>query len=343
MPTRAAMQIVVLALAALLLPGCGRMRFVIDAVPAVDKLTETEVLADAHATWGSDKIAMIDVSGMLMDAVGPHLLAPGENPIGRFVESLQRARDDGRVKAIIVRINSPGGTVTASDVMYRELQHFKAESGKPVVVLMGDVAASGGYYLSCAGDEIIAHPTTITGSIGVIIQTINFSEGMRRIGIRADAITSGPNKAMGSPFEPMPEEHRELLQGIVNEFYAQFVSIVTTNRPALDDEARESATDGRVVTGVRAKEIGLVDDVGDLHDAFEAAKRRANISAARLVKYHRPLEFVGSAYAEAPTTPATGTQVNLMQVNLDSPLMGAQTGFLYLWDPAAWWGSGNSN
>jgi protease-4 len=314
------------------------MRFILDAVPAVDDITETEVMTDADVGWGTGKIALIDVSGVIVDATGPSLLGGGENPVGRFVEALERARDDARVKAIIVRINSPGGTVTASDIMHREVQHFKRESGKPVVVLMGDVAASGGYYLACAGDEIIAHPTTVTGSIGVIIQTINFSEGMRRIGIHADAITSGPNKAMGSPFEPMPEDHRELLQGIVNEFYGQFVDVVTSSRPGLSVEARASATDGRVVTGVRAAEIGLVDGLGDLRVAFDVAKKRAGMSSAKLVKYHRPLEHVGSAYAYAPNMPATGTQLNLLQLNVNAGLHHNQPGFYYLWDPAAWWG-----
>jgi len=312
------------------------MRFVIDAVPAVDELTETEVLADTTGGWGTPKIALIDVTGIIIDATGSRFLGPGENPVARFVEALERARSDSNIKAIIVRINSPGGAVTASDVMYRELQHFKEDTGKPVVVLMADVAASGGYYLACAGDEIMAHPTTVTGSIGVIIQTINFSEGMNRIGIHAESITSGPNKAMGSPFEPMEAGHRDLLQGIVNEFYGGFVNVVTTNRPNLSEEDRKLATDGRVVTGRRAVEIGLVDSLGDLRDAFAAAKRHAGVSHARLVKYHRPLEHVGSAYAYSPTPPASNAQLNVLQLNIDAGLINEHPGFYYLWDPSAW-------
>lgn len=327
-----------LAVVLLALTGCSRMRFVIDAVPAVDELTETEVLTDTHSGWGADKIALIDVTGLIIDATGSRFLGPGENPVARFAESLERARTDSHVKAVIVRINSPGGAVTASDVMYRELVHFKEASGKPVVVLMADLAASGGYYLACGGDEIIAHPTTVTGSIGVIIQTVNFSEGMHRIGIHADSITSGPNKAMGSPFEPEQAAHREILQGIVNEFYAQFVGVVTSNRPNLKESDRTMATDGRVVSGVRAVELGLVDKLGDMRDAFASAKAHAGIASARLVKYHRPLEHVGSAYANAPNTPATGSQFNMLQLNLDANLLGSQPGFYYLWDPAAWLG-----
>ncbi len=316
----------------LCLSACGGMRFVLDVVPAVDGLTETVVLEDPGAD-ASAKIALIQITGMIADSDRRGLITKGENPVARFVESLHKAAKDAKIKAIVLRINSPGGTVTASDVVYREIQHFKDTSKKPVVVLMSDVAASGGYYIACAGDEIIAHPTTITGSIGVIIQTFNFSEGMRRIGINADAITSGPNKATGSPFEPMPPEHRALLQGLVDEFYANFVAIVTDSRPALSIADLEWITDGRVVTGKRAAEVGLVDSTGDLRDAFAAAKKRANLTAAKLVKYHRPLEYVGSAYAQPPTT---NPQVNMLQFNVGAGPLLDQSGFYYLWDPAAW-------
>ena len=316
----------------LCLGGCSGMRFVLDVVPAVDGLTETVVLEDPGAD-ASAKIALIQITGMIADADRRGLVTKGENPVARIVESLQKAAKDSKIKAIVLRINSPGGTVTASDVVYREIQHFNDTTKKPVVVLMSDVAASGGYYIACAADEIIAHPTTITGSIGVIIQTFNFSEGMRRIGINADAITSGPNKATGSPFEPMPPEHRALLQGLVDEFYANFVAIVTASRPSLSIADLTWITDGRVVTGKRAAEVGLVDRTGDLRDAFAAAKKRANLTAAKLVKYHRPLEYVGSAYAQRPTT---NPQVNMLQLNVDAGPLLDQSGFYYLWDPAAW-------
>jgi len=322
-------------LAALLLAaltGCSRMRFVVDLVPADDGLTETVVHEDDDARWRSPKVALIDVTGLIADVRRPGLLTRGVNPVAEYVESLRRAEDDSRVKAIIVRINSPGGTVTASDVVYRETVRFRERSGKPVVVLMGDVAASGGYYLACAADRIVAHPTTVTGSIGVIMQTFNFSEGMRRIGIHADAIVSGEKKAAGSPFEPMEPEHRALLQNMVNEFYDNFITTVTTNRTGLSDEQINTITDGRVVTGRQAHELGLIDEVGDLYTAFDTAKELAGLPAARLVKYHRALQHVGSAYAESPTG-SSSTQLNLMQLNLDGAAMHDQPNFFYLWDP----------
>src|SRR5262245_914540 len=274
-----AFQTFVCVVLLLAVSACSGLRFVVDMVPAEDELTETVVMEDEGARSGT-KVALIDVTGLIADANKAGILAPGENPVSRFVESLKRAEDDDDVKALVIRINSPGGTVTASDVMHREVLNFKQRTGKPVVVSMSDVAASGGYYLACAGDEIVANPTTVTGSIGVIIQTVNVAEGLKKIGVKAESITSGPNKAMGSPFEPMPQEHRDLLQDLVNEFYGNFKTIVVESRPKLSPADLEWITDGRVVTGRRAVEVGLVDRLGDLRDAFGAAKTRANLEKA---------------------------------------------------------------
>jgi protease-4 len=347
-------RIVLLAcLLALALAGCAGTRIIVDLVPASDRLTETTVSLhhgtsepgrgrrDGDSGSARAKIALIDVTGLLADARRPGLLARGENPVARFSEALEKAGRDAAVKAIIVRINSPGGTVTASDVMHREVARFRAETGKPVIALLADVAASGGYYLACAADRIIAHPTTITGSIGVIIQTLSVADGLSRIGIHAEAITSGPNKAMGSPLEPLAPSHRELLQGLVDEFYGNFLAVVKSSRAQVADSDLSWITDGRVVTGRKAHEAGLVDGVGDLHDAFAAARARAGVATARLVKYHRPMETVGSAYASAAGTgerpgSASAMQVNLLQLNVDGLPLLEQPGFYYLWDPAAW-------
>lgn len=324
-----------LLLLALTLAGCTRLRFVVDAVPVDDGLTETVVMEDVPRTFlggGRAKVALIDMTGLIANAKRNALLSDGENPVARFAEALQMAEGDGDVKAVIIRLNSPGGTVTASHIMHAEVERFREKTGKPVVMLMADVAASGAFLLACAGDEIIAHPTTVTGSIGVIMQTFNFSEGMRMIGIRADAITSGPNKSMGSPFEPMPQEHRALLQSMVDEFYAGFRSIVVQARQEVSESDLDWVTDGRVITGARAAEIGLIDQTGDLHDAFARAKDLAQITAARLVKYHPALDYVGSPYATA----SPSAEINLLQLNLqDEPLLG-QTAFYYLWDPTVW-------
>jgi len=319
----------------LLLTGCGPLTFAVGVTPGDMAMTST-VVREAERS-SSNRVAIIDVSGMIMNARTPGLLSPGENPVSTFREMLDEAARDSSVKAVVLRLNTPGGAVTASDAMYRDVMDFKARTGKPVVVMMMDVAASGGYYLACAGDVIIAYPTTVTASIGVIMQTISLQPALNSIGIQTEAFTSGPNKEAGSPLAAMTDSHREVLQGLVDEFYARFKGIVREARPEISDADFEEVTDGRVVSGDRALEVGLVDELGDLDDAFARAKALAGITDARLIVYHRPLSHVASPYAATPTANAApgSTQVNLLQLNLDGSLGGMTTpsGFYYLWQP----------
>jgi protease-4 len=263
---------------------------------------------------------------------------------------LARARDDAGVRAIILRINSPGGTVTASDVMYREVRRFADETGKPVVASLGEVAASGGYYLALSADRIVAEPTSITGSIGVIIPTVNVSAGLERIGIHSRSLVSGKNKDVANPLEPEREGHYALLQGMVDEFYAGFRSRVVERRgprrplsagdahaTTLDTSRLDDLTDGRIVTGRQAVEAGLADELGGVREAFEAAKRLAGMKGAQLVKYYREDASVPrSAYAPTATAPSAGTEINLIQIRAES-LMGLAGveggGAYYLWLP----------
>lgn len=318
--------------------GCGPATFVVGVAPGGQRLQATPIQRDGQ--WGSRRIAVIDVTGMIVNADQGGLLSAGENPVARLTESLNLAAADERVAAVVLRLNTSGGTVTASDMMYREVQRFRKNTGKPVVMLMMDVAASGGYYLACAGDHVIAYPTTITGSIGVIFQTLSVKPALDRIGVRAEALVSGPNKAAGSPLENLEASQREILQGLVDTFYADFVTVVRANRPDVAPETWDIVTDGRVFTGKRAYELGLVDQLGDVHGALAKAKELAGLERADVVMFHRPLEYVASPYAESPAAGASGkiqTQINLLQVNLDRAFQigeGTDAGMYYLWRPA---------
>lgn len=314
--------------------GCGPTTFVVGVTPGDQALVETVIEPAKSRT--RDRVAVIDVTGLIMNARTPGLLSEGENPVSRFREALDKAQRDPHVKAVIVRLNTPGGAVTASDAMYRDLLSFKRKTGKPVVMQMMDVAASGGYYVACAGDAIVAYPSTVTASIGVIIQTVSLQPALSSIGIQAEAITSGPNKDAGSPLSEMTDGHRAVLQSMVDEFYASFVAIVREARPGVSEAAFAEATDGRVITGERAHAIGLVDQLGDLDDAFAEAKSLAKIRDAAMVRYRRPLEYVGSVYAQGqPASPRSeATQVNLLQLNLDGIGSGIESpGFYYVWLP----------
>ncbi len=288
---------------------------------------------------GPLKVAVIDVEGLIADTGRPGLLGPSRNPVDQIVMRLSMAGEDGDVRAVILRINSPGGTVAASDMLYREISDFRNRTGKPVVVSMGEVAASGGYYIALASDRIIAEPTTITGSIGVVIPTLNFSEGLNRIGIRARTLTSGPNKDLANPLEPMEEGQYAVLMRMVDDFYARFRTLVVDRRPALAADRIDELTDGRVLTGSDALAAGLVDQTGGIREAFTEAKSLAGITHARLIKYADEDRPPGSVYGPSATmAPNAGTtQINVLQLSVPSlNQIGSTSGFYYLWIPPGW-------
>jgi protease-4 len=291
---------------------------------------EETVVCDARRYFCCDKVALIDVEGVIVNArTSGVLFGGGDNPVSLFRERLDAAADDPHVKAVVVRINSPGGAVTASDIMYRDLCNFRKHTGKPVVACMMDVAASGGYYLAVGCDRVYAHPSTVTGSIGVIMSLYNASVLFGMIGLKSDPIKSGPNKDLGNPGRDMTPEERAILQGMVDGFYARFVAVVAEGRHMPEDRVRALA-DGRVFTGVEAHKLGLVDEVGYLEDAVQAAKDMACLKDAAVVAYDRCDGYRGSIYAAAPKVPS---QIN---VKLDLPGVGgplAGSGFLYLWEP----------
>src|SRR5258705_11630592 len=216
----------VLISAALLLQGCTLVD--IDLQPRIHPLKEETVEGS-----GTSKILLMDVCGVLSDEWGGWVLAtpPPRVPIvARVREELQKAEEDDDVKALIVRINSPGGTITASDLIYREIESFKTRRKIPVVAVMMDVAASGGYYAALAADSIVALPTTVTGSIGVIMLAVNAQGLMEKIGVAPLAIKSGAMKDAGSPFRPLTEQERTVFQSVIDQMYARFVRLIGKSR-----------------------------------------------------------------------------------------------------------------
>ena len=206
-----------------------------------------------------------------------------------FRESLEKFRDAANVKAVVVRINSPGGGVAASQEIHRELVRFRKETGKPVVVSMESVAASGGYYAAVAADRIVANPGTITGSIGVIMQWVNYADLMDWAKLRPVTIKSGSLKDAGSPSRPLTDEERKYFQDIVERLREQFRVVVAEGRKGrLKPGALEKMNDGRIVTGDEALEMGLVDEIGGLRDAIDRAAKLAGLSVPADVWHPRP-------------------------------------------------------
>ncbi len=308
--------------------GCMPDGLLIQPVSTNRALKETVILRES--VWASDKIAVIDVAGLLLNANEPKILGAGEHGVSLLLEQLDRARRDSNVKGVVLRINSPGGTVTASELMHEEITRFREKTGKPVVAAMMDVAASGGYFVACACDEILALDSTVTGSIGVLFQTFDLTGTMAKLGIGADAIVSGANKTGGSPFSKMTDEQRAIFQAMVDELYDQFVDVVVAGRPGLDEAGVRELADGRIFTSRQALELGLIDGIGSMRDAAASIKERTGSETVRLVRYHRPYGYVANYHA---STPRPDGSVNL--INVDLPALWSLTTpqFLYLWAP----------
>ncbi len=247
-----------------------------------------------RAGTSKDKLAVVSINGVIMeDAGGGGLFSsPPENPVALVEDSLRRAADDAQVKAIILEINSPGGGVTASDLIHNHITRFKAKSNKPIVVYMKDLAASGGYYVAAPADAIVANPTTLTGSIGVIIQSVNFHGTLTEV-IRARDMTvkAGKNKSMGSPFaDPESEDAREgrrLLQELVDEMHTRFKRLVKEGRKDRLVTDWETYADGRIMSADQARTLGFVDRIGYFEDAIEEAERLSGARNAEVVEYGR--------------------------------------------------------
>ena len=227
------------------------------------QLSELAEVGMPELGFGSgDAVAVIDLSGAIYSFT--------KSDIDNLLE--QAASNDD-VKAVVMRIDSPGGSVVASDEIYHALLDFE----KPIVISMGASAASGGYYVACGGDYIIAHPDTLTGSIGVISQFMVFEELMEKYGVEAEIITSGPNKALGNPYKKMSAEEREIMENIINEAYENFIGIIAKARNLPIEDVRTIA-DGRIYTGRQAYELGLVDALGRQNDAIEKAAELGGIT-----------------------------------------------------------------
>jgi protease IV len=245
---------------------------------------------------GASRIAVVPVEGTIATAdntVGG--IQPTTTPEG-LADALRQAGQDTSVVAVVIEVNSPGGGVTASDEMHQSILDFKKNTGKPVVVSMGDTAASGGYYISTAADRIVAHETTLTGSLGVIIPLPNFAEAADKYGIKQVVIKSGKYKDMGSAFREMTPEERDILQSFVDDLYAQFVDVISEGRDIPKDRVREIA-DGRVYSGLQAKKLGLIDSFGGLDEASAIAGNLAGTSDTTVVRYVQQPSFTDTLLA----------------------------------------------
>jgi protease-4 len=224
------------------------------------------ISSERETTWAGfgDKVAVVEIRGEIIESQ-------------ETVRQLRDFADNGSVKGILVRINSPGGVVSPAQEIYNEIKRIRSETGKPVVISMGSLAASGAYYISCGGDYIFANPGTLTGSIGVILQYPVVKELFNKLGIQYETIKSGPVKDAGSPFREPSKQDSLMLQAAINDIYEQFVDVVATAR-GLDHEQVRKLADGSVYTGHQALELGLIDTLGGMQDALRYLAEESGIT-----------------------------------------------------------------
>lgn len=292
-----------------------------------DKLREVVLLPGP----AKDKVLMIDIDGTISSTLETSFLAREKSVVARVFDRLERAAKDPAVKAVILRLDTPGGEVTASDIVYHEVLRFKERTGKPVVGLMMSVAASGGYYIAMACDAIVAHPSTLTGSIGVISIFPSVESLMSKVGVKVNVIKSGPAKDSGSPFRDMTDGEKAIFQGIIDEYYGGFLAVVARGRKGkVPAEGLRTIADGRVYTAPQALKLGLIDAVGYFEDAFGRARELASLKSAQVVTYTYFPKTTTNIYASK-----LGDFSPLEARVLESMLGALKTGFYYLWLPQA--------
>ena len=318
-------KLCVVAVLVLLVSALGGCAFVnVPLMPPPMPLEEQVLEGD-----GTRKILLMDISGTISEQEKSGGLLGRDTPsmVSLVRESLRKAETDDRIAGLILRINSPGGTVTASDIIHHEIVGFKKRTGIPVLACIMGIGASGGYYVAAAADEITAHPTAVTGSIGVILVKFNVEGLMGKIGVEEQTVKSGDKKDIMSPFRKATPEEVRLGQEIIDQFHGRFLDIIMArpgNRLSRDDLRK--LADGRIYTAAQALDGKLVDRIGYLDDVIAAIRKRSGDDRARVVSYYRPGTYKGSIYADA------GEKGGVLEMfgGLDTVSAG---GFMYLWRP----------
>jgi protease-4 len=275
-----------------------------------------------------EKVAVLDVDGVLANLNYTGLSSVGENPVSVFKEKLDAAAADEHVRAVVLRINTPGGSAPATDLMAHDLQEFRRATGKPVVACLLDLGAGGGYYLAAGCDAVVAIPTSIVGGIGVVLNLYFAREAMAYFNFFDDSVRAGAHIDMGSPVRKVSEEEKKMFEGMAKAYHEQFRQAVRRGRPQL--KAGADVFDGRVMSADQARQVGLVDHIGYLSDALAEAVRRAGCGPAQAVLYRRCGDAARSEYATTPNRPLQATALPVSVPGVDRSHLPL---FLYMWQP----------
>lgn len=305
------------------------------AAPRITLVSGDSVPLREYTLEGTEKgkVAVIPVRGKIDDDPKQGLLQDKPSMLQEFVAQLRKAEKDEQVRAVLLKIDSPGGSVTASDLLYHEIAAFKNRSGKKVVAALMNVAASGGYYMALPADHIIAHPTTITGSVGVVFLQPKVTGLMEKIGVGVDVSKSGKNKDMGSPFRKTTPDEQIIFQELTDRLAKRFLDLVQRHRK-LDQTALAEVATARVYLADEALERKLVDQVGYLNDAVFTAKELAGLPRNARVVVYRRTEYPDDTVYNTRTSWNDSRQLSLIDLQLPASVSDLQAGFYYIW-PAA--------
>jgi protease-4 len=318
----------IMAILPLLAGGCVKAKFSLFP-DSSDPLEEYTIEGSAR-----EKILVIPIRGVLADSPRESLLRSRPSVVQEVVSHLRKAEEDEDIKALLLKVDSPGGTVTASDLLYHEIMRFKEHSGAKVVASLMGVAASGGYYVALPADFIVAHPTTVTGSVGVVFIKPKVSGLMEKLGLDVEVDKSGKNKDMGSPFRNSTDEEREIAQSLIDGLAGRFLRLVETHR-SMGPVRLHNVASARIYLADEALTLGLVDQIGYLDDAIGRAKKLAELpDDARVVVYRRTEYSDDNLYNSNVAVSDSGS-LRLMDLGILESLNVLPSGFYYLWLPAA--------
>jgi len=323
-------NVLVTFLFVLVVSGCTGLN--VSLLPKTEPLEEKVLEGE-----GRSKVLLLDLDGVISfkDEKEGLLLTKGPSKVAFFREALLKAEADSEMAGVILRINSPGGSVAASDTIYHEIMSFREKRKVPVYAYIMELGASGGYYVASAADRIVASPSAITGSIGVIAMKLNMEGLFSKLGISDETYKSGPKKDFWTPFRPNTEEEKKMLQGVIDELYGRFLRVVSLNRQkVLTEEEVRTLADGRIVTAEAALRARLIDQTAYLDETIEAMKKELHINNARVVAYVRPKTFGSNIYSGYPETALQGPQtITLISINAEDLAFFSGVQFLYLWSP----------
>lgn len=277
----------------------------------------------------SKRVALIDVDGLLINEERVGLYSLGHNPVALFREQLDYIANHPEFCGVVIRIHSPGGGVTATDIMARDLAAFKSRTGLPVVACLMDVATGGAYFLATETDQIVAHPTTLTGGVGVILNLYNLQDTLQQHNIIPQTVKSGENIDAGTPIEPLSPKSEARLNAIAESFHKRFIGQILDERP-LTAGLDKREFDGRIFIAPEAKERGLVDHLGYLDDAVAIAAGGTNSTDVCAVMLHRRNDSARSPYDISPNTPL---QRSFLPLDIPGFNRSRLPTFMYLWQP----------